>query len=51
MVNFVCVCVCDRLTVKSASEHCISSSGQVFNLCDPATARDYGGSGAEKKDT
>ncbi len=49
-VHIMCVCVCacvcclcDRVMVRSASEHCISSSGQVFNLCDPA--RDYGGSG------
>lgn len=28
-----------------ASKHCISSSGQVLNLCDPA--RDYGGSGGK----
>lgn len=39
-----CVCVvCYSMMVESASEHCISSSGQVLNLCDPA--RDYGGSG------
>lgn len=28
--------------MKSARKHCISSCGQVLNLCDPA--RDYGGS-------
>lgn len=42
---YECVCVCDRVLAKSASERCISSSGQVFNLCDPA--RDYGGSGSK----
>lgn len=34
--------VCGRVIVKSARKHCISSCGQVLNLCDPA--RDYGGS-------
>lgn len=37
--------MCVFVMVKSAREHCISSSGQVLNLCDPA--RDYGGSGSK----
>lgn len=45
--HYVCVCVC-LCVVRSASVHCISSSGQGFNLCDPA--RDYGGSGRKKRD-
>lgn len=45
--HYVCLCQLVRV-VRSASEHCISSSGQDFNLCDPA--RDYGGSGRKKRD-
>lgn len=44
--HYVCLCVCDRVMVRSASKHCISSSEQVFKLCDPA--KDYGCSGGIK---
>lgn len=49
-VYIVCVCAreVDGGGARSASGRCISSSGQGFNLRDPA--RDYGVLGGEKWD-